>query len=600
MNIIKAINLFIKVAQDADLENNRELFVQIIRDINNKLNNISDKISNLKYCASDTFNYARAHNKYFDNLVTERNSFGDRIVPTDPIPLTRYIKKIFSEICVSSRLNDLLKDWFLTLFCAEAKNIFKTDKLEYPFFEKEENRNKLKEVFKNATDHFYTQVTNVRNFLIKMQNDSGYYETVPSEAKGYDYVEYNKVSGGGEEKAKNKKNREKTTLGRFIRRQLEVSQKDVPDHVVAAIVKEYSNCVSELKDFDKDVKQIEGESIVETYSTFDVKVHSCMTGYNSRKVKLYALNPDKVKLVHYKDVARALLWTCDDGTLVLDRVYPSGSKYVSLIRNWAKKNNIVLRSNPDSAEYNDIMLSDGSVRHVTMIHNGIFPYMDTFTYGKVKSGDINNDGVIVFSNYKEDNDYKFQDTEGYFIELDPKFTCYECGILVREQDIHVAIHHRYCGNCFYERFFVCQNCLGVGPKGQEIEFNEEKYCRRCFDYYFSECNKCKKVFSKESLLRTYSYNRDVYEYYCPEDSVEHIERCPSCYNTVLKDEMKKVEELELLREKTPKLVCPPCYNNLQECETCKAHVDYNLINNTCENCNSSLYDEINMRIIERA
>lgn len=80
---------------------------------------------------------------------------------------------------------------------------------------------------------------------------------------------------------------------------------------------------------------VDGKDIVEGYANGP---KSCMKGKKGQ-LELYVRNPEKVKLAIIskdgKDVGRALLWTADDGTKFLDRVYPGNGMVAYAARQYA-------------------------------------------------------------------------------------------------------------------------------------------------------------------------------------------------------------------------------------------------------------------------
>lgn len=134
---------------------------------------------------------------------------------------------------------------------------------------------------------------------------------------------------------------------------------------------------------------VSGEELIDSYVSDDAP-RSCMktvylsNGGDSSYLDLYRNNPDKVQLVrilqHGVYFGRALLWTSDQGTKILDRVYPSdGGIHTSLIRRWAERLGYAYKVRDT---YTDEQLSDNKEYTITLDAKGLvgMPYLDTFKF----------------------------------------------------------------------------------------------------------------------------------------------------------------------------------------------------------------------------
>lgn len=188
------------------------------------------------------------------------------------------------------------------------------------------------------------------------------------------------------EDLKSEKYRQEQSLGRFLVRNVE-SAKEFSTSEIDGFVKKTFEFVS------PDIKSKEFEDIEDRYREYGYTndfsrcpLSSCVGGVNSYAVRVFGNNTDKVKVFEfYGGSIRALLWTCDDGSKVLDRLYPSGHKHNRSIIGWAKQNNIITRNKIDSLDIRDVGLSDGSQRFVTLNIENItaLPYMDTFKFCEI-------------------------------------------------------------------------------------------------------------------------------------------------------------------------------------------------------------------------
>lgn len=674
MNIFNALSFFLKLAENTpveqDFEANRFLYIEIIKKI----------VKSFNYAQSDTYpsritNQLRSlieFGKSIDSLVVDTDPSGNTIYPNKTIPLSRYIKKIFSKVLYDGTFQEQWAyDWFISVVVRIAKDKIKKDDLEFPFFETEKNRDILYDVFEEAVYSFRTQVNAIKYALLQTTEQDNSYETVPLGSKDYSLVEFNRNKTSKLEQ----KNRHKTTLGSYIRRHLNISSKEVPDNAVAAIVNIYSSSVSLHKDFEKDLDKLSGEDIISAYKKHGeqpIKIDSCMAGSKSRNVVMYALNPDKVKLLVYRDIgtvvsekqgeggarvyqdfARALLWTCDDGTLVLDRVYPSGSKYVALLRYWAMKNGIILRRNPDSLVSGDVDLDDGSTKHITMKHSGVFPYLDTFKFGESKSGSINDKGVIVLCNKQEDEaEYLFETTGGGY-DVISELYCESCNDRIDSDDSNYVEGSYYCNSCYEERFFNCRGCYdNISRDDWGGEYNGYDYCNDCFSDKFAVCDKCGETATlddttvlddgtpvcescySDNYFTCYEcdtvgidnddlggeYNNKKYctdcfnkkfiicdscgdsesrdeslllkdgTIYCDYCKDEAL-KCPICEEFYQKNKSEKINSLPAisLNKQQEFFVCKDCAEKYNKCNECSSKVSYRLREGLCAKCAPGLY-----------
>jgi len=368
-----------------------------------------------------------------------------------------------------------------------------------------------------------------------------------------------------------------------------VTSEIVPDNILGLVISEYATKIGHEINFDDDVIINEGDEIVKIYEDSDVKIHSCMTGADSKNVEMYALNPDKVKLVTYKNLARALLWTCDDGTKVLDRSYPAGTQFIKLLRGWAKKNNFVLRDNPDQLITGNVHLSDNKVHTITMAHKGVFPYLDTFHYGTNIEGDYSDEGTIELSNYKnEDTDYLFNGTEGD-LTLNRE-ECYKCEQRIRRGDSGGEYNGNfYCSDCWVENFVECNGCnetLRINSDDIETGADENIYCSSCFVENFATCCECGEVERKNDIISTVDDDP-----YCVGCSEKYLEQCPKCDDWVLKERIINVETMD--KNVEPLKMCESCVSfaepSFPQCDKCKKYVNYPLVKNFCYDCYPGLY-----------
>ena len=261
--------------------------------------------------------------------------------------------------------------------------------------------------------------------------------------------------------------RVKTSLQRFFRRQLEISSKDLSD----AFLDEYANSVMEVLStgLDSKVKLYKGDELSKFYA--ETRITSCMTGSCCNfKTSMYSLNPDKVQLVIFDKVLRAFLWTDDNGNKILDRIYPAQHRLIPMFRKWAKARGYYLRNNPDqiTGDTNN-GISSGKDHIITLKHDGLFPYVDTFKFGNFYYD------KIVLSNNPKFGNVILMLIDG---RLRPRKVCEICkGFVYRDSGVNTQLGSiSVCQDCFDKIGFCCElcgeNCLS------SIE-NSKIYCKSC-------------------------------------------------------------------------------------------------------------------------
>lgn len=284
--------------------------------------------------------------------------------------------------------------------------------------------------------------------LIRQDKD-GYFLSISSDDPTK--VSFSKKNSSNSEKS-SEKNRTRSSLQRFIRRQMNIDNDFISDVSLDKFVIMVSLLVDES--LDSKIKIIDGEDIVKYYT--NTQIRSCMTGScASFKTSIYSLNKNKVKMVIFNNDVRALLWQCDDGKIVLDRAYPSGHWGVSFIRTWAKKRGYLLRDVPDSVTgTGNNGISDGNCHIVTLMHDGIFPYMDTFKFALISKTQI------IVSNDPTFGNAILTNTDGGFYQ---KQVCQQCGAFVENGHERFVSNGStdnilYCGTCYDRLAFSCSIC----------------------------------------------------------------------------------------------------------------------------------------------
>ena len=319
----------------------------------------------------------------------------------------------------------------------------------------------------------------------------------------------------------------RTTFRRYIRRQLKISSGKFSDKALFELGRIVAGKTVSHDSLDERIEILEGDDIEEHYRT--TSTESCMTGDDAWKVEIYADNPDKVKLVVFDDYVRALLWTCDDGTVVLDRIYPCGCDAVALLQSWAKKNGYVFRKTEGTAPGN-VNLSDDDTHQITVNHSGTYPYMDTFTYAK-----DNGDGTVTLSNKWNFGDFELTNTDGGHSHL---YHCYCCNRTLSEDDRYTAFDETYCSDCFYERFFYCSHCGFESVLDDSITVGDHDYCPECVKKLFTLCDDCNEYFPDDELTKVILPDGES-QVVC-EECLDKYSQCAACNEYFESDNMEEI------------------------------------------------------------
>ncbi len=308
--------------------------------------------------------------------------------------------------------------------------------------------------------------------------------------------------------------RMRTTLRRYIRRQLTINTDEFNDKSLFDLGGYVKRITISEDDLDDRIQILKGTDIVDYYKNTDTE--SCMTGDHAWKVQIYADNPDKCSLVVLDDKVRALLWNTDDGETVLDRIYPSGCDAVAILQGWATRKGYVYRP---SASFCDgmITLSDAKEHRVTLEHGDVFPYFDTFCYGELNYCD----GTVVLSNSSAFGDTTFQSTSGGHSH---SMQCCGCEENLSNDEARVVEGNVYCEYCFDEHFFYCAACYNAEQLENLIEINGSNYCQLCADSMFSLCNDCRE-YSEDTGCEVHSGNE--VNWVCDE-CMDYYPQCSEC------------------------------------------------------------------------
>lgn len=320
-----------------------------------------------------------------------------------------------------------------------------------------------------------------------------------------------------------KNSRTRTTFGRYVRRQLAIETSVISDNSLKAIAADLFAFACDIG--SDDFRVISGRDIVDTYRDC-VGGCSCMTGDDANKTELYAIN-DNISMLIYKDMARALLWKCDCGTKVMDRIYPNDGSHVSAMRKWAYANGYMVRVN-NSFPSSGSLLEDDNFYKVTVKIPDLWPYMDTFRYAISY-----NNRTAVLSNERRDHAIMLDSTcgEGPCSDGECTYTCSHCGERVSDSDDLFGPDCNLCESCCSDLYATCNYCGEYVNVDEVVTIADEGYCTCCAECRFELCDRCRDYYKKGTLCHV----EDIEEYWCEDCISDHAWMCAGCKSYFTED-----------------------------------------------------------------
>lgn len=137
---------------------------------------------------------------------------------------------------------------------------------------------------------------------------------------------------------------------------------------------------------------------------------------------LLVMNDDVISAVILKNendkvLARALVWTTDDGNKVMDRIYSVDSSWKIVLQKWANKNGYYFKAKNDSKPFNSdkfIHKGENVEKEFFIILNKFefqtYPYLDTFFY-------MSKDGVLSNMPFSDRSYYELRNSMGLISPL---------------------------------------------------------------------------------------------------------------------------------------------------------------------------------------
>lgn len=318
---------------------------------------------------------------------------------------------------------------------------------------------------------------------------------------------------------------------RFLRRSLEISEREIPDSAATVI--------HTLLHTESQVVEHRGSGVHTCYKNGP---KSCMggPGASAELLAVYINNPERVSILFDESDAgnpyRAMLWLDDEGVRVLDRCYPGPhpafdqyltATYGECGVKWVKR----LSSSASNA--NGEPVTDKKVHTVTLKSwPRKFPYLDTMMFlgkNEAKDGTVTN----FVSNIPRAGTFGLAHSTGGGWEDIHVEVCSHCGHSELDRAFRTGPDRKvYCRTCYTEKFLDCPVCGQVVPKGETFEATRTgdgrtnapvHVCKQCFELRFSPCMHCGTRHLTGDLEQTY----DMFQL-CPVCMKTYTTQCPCC------------------------------------------------------------------------
>jgi len=378
------------------------------------------------------------------------------------------------------------------------------------------------------------------------------------------------------DKSDTSKSRVRSTLARYIKRNFKISN-DIPDHIFQGYTNTFDSLIL-VNAVGYNVELVTGRDLVETYQRCEnSRASSCMTGSNSVLTKLYGWNDSKCAIAIHKSEdgnidSRALVWTADDGTRILDRVYPDDAgSHILKMKMWAKKQGIEVRGYNGFPVTDIIPVSSKGIHQVVLKSPCRFPYCDTFTYGTI----IDEGGKDLLEDVKPKSEMMnvvnqiITDADYYSkpisiilsnsVKGKPLFlnsprgsfsinsSCDDCGDYSIQKNLtHINDKH-VCKDCVkrYKKCDCCGNLFTDSAGLETVEYGNGKtktLCEACLTIV-ATCKNCGNM-SMQYIVT------DKDEVFCQDCYRDFVIECSRCYDYVLKG--------ECVEDSSGKILCQAC------------------------------------------
>lgn len=382
--------------------------------------------------------------------------------------------------------------------------------------------------------------------------------------------------------------RTKTTLGRYLRKQMGVTPEQVSDRCLEKLGYAVFGAAVNGNGHTQEVKLITGDAVRTAYAA-GVGAHSCMTGDQAPLTQLYADNPNRVAMAVLEgNRGRALIWQTDQGTRVMDRIYPNEGRATLALQAWADSQAIPYRENQALGWVR--LRNDGkyTVTLDKLPDNNRWPYMDTFCWAAPDAK-----GCTVLTN---------DHTKGWkgAGQTEHDYHCYNCDLGITEDNTSIVGGEAYCDTCHSDLFTPCDRCQGSVHNGSLRDVGDNQWCERCYERYACSCDRCGVVVTSEDTedVEGGTWCQSCYEEYatpcdkcsaavsmdstiqvgeeswCSTCSEGYADRCGQCGELVNKEELTPNEQVyqEQEQEQGAELQHQPANGATVEameiCQTC--------------------------------
>lgn len=206
----------------------------------------------------------------------------------------------------------------------------------------------------------------------------------------------------------------------------------------------------------------------------DTPIESCMQGKGEYYESLKENLGDNLVLCEFRYNGldgRALLWTLDDGTKVLDRIYTGNHhSFTVAVKQWAKDNGYNYRTEQNYTTHT--LFNDGDELKLSIyvgdLEDTPVPYMDTFRYYSDKH----------LYNYKPGSNYRtLDDTDGSSLG-GAGTCCYSCGDRYHSDDMYyVESIDEYVCDCCVDDYPYCVDT------DRRVHIDDAYYCETNDEFY---------------------------------------------------------------------------------------------------------------------
>lgn len=286
---------------------------------------------------------------------------------------------------------------------------------------------------------------------------------------------------------------------------------------------------------------LKGDEIEIAYKN-EIGGNSCMTDSSAHKTRLYAMNPDRIRLITVQNnnqSARALLWKADDGKLYYDRIYGNSDRCIDALYDKMQEWKIP-----------NIFRNEDIDRHVTGLDwkNGYCPYMDSFMYGRI----VNHGKKLNLSTVQTRGYFPLRMTDGIYVRDNFQGWCDKCNMpMFTGQIRHDVGEGAYiCDECV-SSLPTCDNCGCPRFEHYLLHMSDGRnVCFECKTLLYTQCNHCEAW----HLSGTLEIVGDMK--ICPE-CISSYSRCPKCNTHCGKFEL------------TPNGLCLACDEGFTTCANCR-------------------------------